>query len=71
MRSARPSPLTEALNRPLALTLIRDTYQSGDDAHELLDQCHTIQERASGAQAAGGDHRLDRVLSPAYAPRPG
>ena len=73
LRASPASPLTEALNNPLALTLIRDTYQSGDDARELLDQCDTIQERVSGAQAAEEitGHLLDRVLPAAYAPRPG
>ena len=73
IRASPASPLTEALNNPLALTLIRDTYQSGDDARELLDQCDTIQQRVSGAQAAEEitGHLLDRVLPAAYAPRPG
>ena len=73
IRASPASPLTEALNNPLALTLIRDTYQSGDDTRELLDHCDTIQKRASGAQAAEEitGHLLDRVLPAAYAPRPG
>jgi hypothetical protein len=73
IRASPASPLTEALNNPLALTLIRDTYQSGDDARQLLDQCDTIQQRVSGEQAAGEitGHLLDRVLPAAYAPRPG
>ena len=73
IRASPASPLTEALNNPLALTLIRDTYQSGDDARELLDHCDTIQQRVSGAQAAEEitGHLLDRVLPAAYAPRPG
>ncbi len=73
IRASPASPLTEALNSPLTLTLIRDTYQSGDDARELLDQCDTIQQRVSGAHAADEitGHLLDRVLPAAYAPRPG
>jgi hypothetical protein len=73
IRASPASPLAEALNSPLALTLIRDTYQSGDDARELLDQCDTIQKHVSGAQAAEEitGHLLDRVLPAAYAPRPG
>src|SRR6185437_9852686 len=64
IQATRASPLTEALNNPLALTLIRDTYQSGDDARELLDRCDMIQQRVSGPQAAEeiADHLLDRVL---------
>jgi hypothetical protein len=67
------SPLTEALNNPLALTLIRDTYQSGDDARELVDYCDTIQKEVSSADAAKEitGYLLDRVLPAAYAPRPG
>ena len=73
IRASPASPLAEALNNPLTLTLIRDTYQSGDDARELLDHCDTIQQRVSGAQAAEQitDHLLDRVLPAAYAPQPG
>ena len=53
--------------------MIRDTYQSGDNARELLDYCDAIQQRISGAQAAEEitNHLLDRVLPAAYAPRPG
>jgi hypothetical protein len=71
---ARPaSPLAEALNNPLALTLIRDTYRSGDDVHKLLDHCDTVQRRVSGSHAAEEitGHLLDRVVPAAYAPRPG
>ena len=73
IRASPASPLAEALNNPLTLTLIRDTYQSGDDARELLDHCDTIQQRVSGAQATEQitDHLLDRVLPAAYAPQPG
>ena len=73
IRASPAGALTEALNSPLTLTLIRDTYQFGDNARELLDQCDTIQKRVSGAQAAEEitGHLLDRVLPAAYAPRPG
>jgi hypothetical protein len=73
IRTSPASPLAEALNNPLTLTLIRDTYQSGDDARELLDHCDMIQQRVSGAQAAEEitDYLLDRVLPSAYAPQPG
>jgi RecA/RadA recombinase len=72
IRASPASPLAEALNNPLTLTLIRDTYQSGDDAGELLAHCDTIQKRVSGTQAAEiTGHLLDRVLPAAYAPRPG
>ena len=73
IRASPASPLTEALNNPLALTLIRDTYQSGDDARELLDHCDTIQRRVAEAQAAEEitGYLLDRVLPAAYTSRPG
>jgi hypothetical protein len=73
IRASPASPLTEMLNSPLALTLIRDTYLSDDDARELLDYCDTIQQRASGVQTAEAitGHLLDRVLPAAYTPRPG
>ena len=73
IRASPASPFIEALSSPLALTLIRDTYQSGDDARELLDQCDTIQERVSGVQAAEEitGHLLSRVVPAAYAPRLG
>jgi hypothetical protein len=73
IRTKPTGPLAEALNTPLALTLIRDTYQSGDDARELLDKCDTIRRRASVAQAVEEitSHLLDRVLPAAYARRPG
>jgi hypothetical protein len=73
LRASPSSPLAEALNNPLTLTLIRDTYRSGDDARELLDHCDTIHQRVSGAQAAEEitDHLLDRVLPAAYACQPG
>jgi hypothetical protein len=73
IRADTASPLTEALNNPLALTLIRDTYQSGDDARELLEFCDATQQRVSSAQVPEEitGHLLDRVLPAAYATRPG
>ncbi len=73
IRACPASPLTEALNNPLTLTLIRDTYQSGDDARELLDYCDAVQQRVPRTQAVEEitGYLLDRVLPAAYAPRPG
>lgn len=73
IRTSQGSPLANALNSPLALTLIRDTYQSADDARELLDFCDNIQQHVSGEQAVEDitDHLLDRVLPVAYAHQPG
>ena len=73
IRASPASPLANAVNSPLALALIRDTYQSEDDARELLDYCDAAQQHGSGAQATEEitDHLLDRVLPNAYANRPG
>jgi hypothetical protein len=73
IRASPRSPLAHALDSPLTLTLVHDTYQSEDDAHELLDFCDATQQRVSGNQVAEQikDHLLDRVLPAAYAPRPG
>jgi hypothetical protein len=73
IRSIPQSPLGKALDSPLTLTLVRDTYQAGDDASELLDFCDTTQHDTSAEQAAAAisGHLLDRVLPAAYAPRPG
>ena len=72
IRANPNSPLSEALNNPLTLTLIRDTYHSGDDARELLKFCDRVQ-RVTNKQAAEEitGYLLDRVLVAAYAPRPG
>jgi hypothetical protein len=69
IRASRESPLTKALNSPLTLTLVRDTYQTGDDARELLDFCDRISPDKATEEITG--HLLDRVLPAAYAPRPG
>ncbi len=73
IRGSPGIPLAVALDSPLTLTLVHDTYQSEDDAHELLEFCDTAQQRVSGNQAAEQirDHLLDRVLPAAYAGRPG
>ena len=55
-------PLAKALDSPLILTLVRDTYREGDDARKLLD----FSEAENIAS-----HLLDRVLPAAYAHRPG
>ncbi len=73
IRGKPRSPLANALDSPLTLSLVRDTYQSGDDAHELLEFCDTTQQHVSGGQATEQitGHLLDRVLPAAYAHRPG
>ena len=68
LRNAPDSPIARALSNPLTLTLIRDTYRSGDSIGELLDFC------ATGRNITREDvenYLLDRVLPQAYARRPG
>src|SRR5213078_3940455 len=63
--SDRTSPVSRALDTPLALSLVRDTYGPGDPVDELLDG-----DRFRCPEQVM-DHLLDRVLPAAYAPRPG
>jgi hypothetical protein len=61
---APDSALAQALCSPLALTLVRDTYRSGDDVHELIDISN---DAGSGASRERIEvHLLDRVLPAAY-----
>jgi hypothetical protein len=73
IRTDPASPLSRALDSPLTLTLVRDTYRSGDDARELLEFCDTTVYGTLTPEAAADitDHLLDRVLPAAYANRPG
>ncbi|MBV9032706.1 MAG: hypothetical protein JO364_20895 [Pseudonocardiales bacterium] len=57
--------LARGLSTPLTLTLLRDTYQAGDDIRELLDPT-----RYRTADAIERD-LIARVLPAAYTPRPG
>jgi MFS family permease len=57
--------VAQALDSPLMLTLVRDTYQLADRVDELLDT-----DRFGNREAVEG-HLLDRVLPAAYAARPG
>jgi hypothetical protein len=68
LRREPGSPIAKALSNPLTLTLVRDTYRSGDDIRELLDFCDAIGD-VSGEDIQ--DHLLDRVLRAAYTPPPG
>jgi len=65
LRNAPQSPIALALSNPLTLTLIRDTYRTGDSVGELLDL------GADVSREDVEDHLLDRVLPQAYATRPG
>ena len=69
LRRTPDSSIAQALNSPLTLTLVRDTYRSGDDIRELLDFCDDADRRVSPEDIVG--HLLDRVLPAAYAQRPG
>jgi hypothetical protein len=68
LRREPGSPIAKALSNPLTLTLIRDTYRSGDDIRGLLDFCDAVGD-VSGEDIQ--DHLLDRVLPAAYTPAPG
>ena len=57
--------LARGLSTPLTLTLLRDTYQTGDDVSELLDT--TRPHRPETIE----HHLIARVLPAAYTPRPG
>lgn len=68
LRHSPDAPIAVALNTPLTLTLVRDTYREGDSVRELLDF------RVSGRRAFPSeivDHLLDRVIPSAYTQRPG
>lgn len=73
LRADPAGPLSKALGNPLSVTLIRDTYQSGDDARELLEFCDAVLADMDDPQVADAitDHLIDRLLSAAYAGRIG
>jgi hypothetical protein len=65
--------IAQALNSPLALTLVRDTYRAGDDVRELLDFCDKQQTQVATVQITADvtDHLLLRVLPALYASQRG
>jgi hypothetical protein len=67
------SPIAQALGNPLSLTLVRDTYRTGDDIQELLDLCNSVHGQITGERLSEKvtDHLLDRVLPVAYRCPPG
>lgn len=69
LRQKQPSPLKDALNNPLMLTLLRDTYHQEDDVSELLRLRSPAGQPASAQDITC--HLLDRVLRAAYSQRPG
>jgi len=65
LREHTDSVLAQALNTPLMLTLVRDTYRRRDKVDELIDlECRLCSPKTIE------DHLLDRVLITAYAKRP-
>lgn len=73
IRNNPASPLSKALDSPLTLTLVRDTYQPGDDVRELLEFSGTTRHGMPDDYIAEAvsDHLLNRVLRAAYTHRPG
>ena len=69
LRYTPDSPIAQALNSPLTLTLVRDTYRGGDDIRELLEFCGAADHHICRDDIV--DHLLDRVLPTAYEQRPG
>jgi hypothetical protein len=65
LRDRPGSILAQALDTPLMVALIRDTYRRSDPVDELIDSSRFA------SQEAIEDHLLDRVLPIAYARRPG
>ncbi|MGH3783092.1 MAG: hypothetical protein ACRDRO_21335 [Pseudonocardiaceae bacterium] len=63
------SPIAQALSNPLTLTLVRDTYSSGDSVRELLEIGGNAEHPVSREDIE--NHLLDRVLPAAYTARPG
>jgi F0F1-type ATP synthase assembly protein I len=72
LRHNPASPLSKALDNPLALSLVRDTCQSEKDARNLLAFSATLSEiPVDQGTAAVTDYLLDRVLTAAYTRQPG
>jgi hypothetical protein len=65
LREHPDSLLARGLSTPLAITLLRDTYYTGDDLDELLDDT-----RYSTAKHIKR-YLITRILPAAYTPRPG
>jgi len=65
LRAHPDGVLARGLSTPLTLTLLRDTYQPGDDVRELLDPTRYPTPDAIE------QHLIARVLPAAYTPRPG
>lgn len=64
IRNSEETTIAEALNNPLTLTLVRDTFHVDDDADLLTADRFTDSDEVV-------EFLLDRVLPAAYLPRPG
>jgi len=69
LRAVPDSSIARALQSPLTLTLLRDTYRGDDDVRQLLDVADRAYDDA--AQQDVENYLLDRVIPAAYGPRPG
>jgi hypothetical protein len=69
IREAPDSPLAQALNNPLALTLVRFAYREEESVQQLLDFCDASDSCISAEDVTA--HLLDQVLPVAYRQRPG
>jgi hypothetical protein len=69
LRKCRDGVLAQALNTPLTLTLVRDTYGRGLDIDNLIDS--HIDSSASSSTEAIEEHLLEQVVTAAYATHPG
>jgi hypothetical protein len=66
LRENQASPVARALNSPLMLSLLLDTYQNKDPVDKLING----ENRIAGHKQLE-EHLLDRALNAAYTPRPG
>lgn len=71
IRKRTRDPVSTALDNPLALTLVRDTYQVGDSISELIEFCDTLDGMPVGRAAeAITDHLLTVSCLPHTPPCP-
>ncbi len=69
LRHEPGGPLAQALSNPLMITVVRDTYRSGDDVGDLLGLLDADGRPASSEDIA--NHLLDQVVPAAYTQQPG
>jgi hypothetical protein len=61
--------LAQALDNPLTLTLVKDTYRTGDSARDLLSYCDHPPGGRTVTDITG--HLLDQFIRITYTPQPG